>query len=175
MLCASCKASPPGFDAVRAPYLMAGQLRDLVYGLKYRGLTSWAPRMGELMAAHLDSHTVGFDVVLPVPLHRRRERERGYNQSELLARTVGRLAGVTVEPQLLRRRRHTPPQVSMSSIDERRGNMDGAFECADYLDSRRVLLVDDVVTTGATMAACSGALKAGGAESVWGLALARHP
>lgn len=114
------------------------------------------------------------DVLIPVPLHRCRERERGYNQSELLARELGTLIGLPVATEVLRRTRDTPPQVSMSGHRERRRNIADAFQCTGELSRQRVLLIDDVVTTGSTMAACAGPLKAAGATSVWGLALARQ-
>ena len=125
------------------------------------------------MARHLDSARLSPDVIAPVPLHGRRERERGYNQSSLLAREVSRRAGIG-SAQALRRTRDTPSQTAMS-IEERRRNVDGAFECAGDVRGRRVLLVDDVVTTGATMSACAATLKAAGATRVWGLAFARQP
>ncbi len=114
------------------------------------------------------------DVVVPVPLHRSSERERGYNQSELMARVVAADADLPFGRRLLRRVRKTAPQIAMAAYEDRRRNIEGAFECRDDLDGQRVLLIDDVVTTGSTMSACAEALKAAGARSVWGLALARQ-
>ena len=111
-------------------------------------------------------------MIAPVPLHGRRERERGYNQSSLLAREVSRRAGIGLA-HALRRTRDTPTQTAMS-IEERRRNVDGAFECAGDVRGQRALLVDDVVTTGATMSACAATLKAAGATKVWGLSFARQ-
>ena len=174
LTCSWCHAMPPAFDGVRAPYLMEGTAREIVYGLKYRNLRASAPELGRLMGAHLALEPVPADVLVPVPLHPRRERERGYNQSGLLAREVSKQSGIPMEPQLLRRIRNTRPQVSVEDHEERRRNMEGAFECAPEIGSLKVLLIDDVVTTGATMSACAGPLKAAGAASVWGLALARQ-
>ena len=146
----------------------------MVYGMKYRNLRSLAPTMGRLMAAHREQDRIPADALVAVPLHPRRERDRGYNQSALLAREVSRWTGISVETGLLRRTRDTAPQVSMASHEERRENIEGAFECAGGVEGLRVLLIDDVVTTGSTMSACAGPLKAAGAASVWGLALARQ-
>ena len=172
-VCAWCAAIPPAFDGIRAPYLLDGPITEMVYGLKYRNLRSWAPGMGRLMATHIESSPDSADLLVPVPLHRRRERDRGYNQSELLAREVSELTAIPLEPEVLSRTRDTPPQISMTSQEDRRRNMEGAFACTASVGGRRVLLVDDVVTTGATMSACARELKAAGAASVWGLALAR--
>ena len=174
-LCSWCTATAPASDGISAPFLMEGAVRDMVYGLKYRNLRASAPALARLMAAYLESGPPTFGLLVPVPLHRRRERERGYNQSELLARELCKSVGIPLETRLLRRTRNTPPQVSMKSPDERRLNIEGAFECARNLGAITVLVVDDVVTTGSTISSCAGALKAAGASSVYGLALARQP
>jgi len=152
---------------------MEGPVRDMVHGLKYRNLRAWAPHMGRLMGTHMAQEPLPADVLVPVPLHRRRERQRGYNQSDLLAREVGRWTGIPLAPRILARTRDTAPQVSMSSNVERRRNIEGAFECTGPVKGMKVLLIDDVVTTGATMNACARALEDSGAEAVWGLSLAR--
>ncbi len=126
------------------------------------------------MVSHLKKRSMSLDVVVPVPLHRSSERERGYNQSELLARVVASEADMPLNRGLLRRTKKTARQISMDSYEERRRNIEGAFECVQDLEGERVLLIDDVVTTGSTMSACAEALKAAGARSVWGLALARQ-
>jgi len=171
--CAWCKETGPAFDGVTAPYLMEGPVKEMVYDLKYRDLRAAAPDLGRLMAAHLKSSRLPADLLIPVPLHRRRERERGYNQSTLLAREISVLTGIPVEAETLYRTRNTAPQVSMTGREERLKNIEGAFEARADLGGRRVLVVDDVVTTGSTISACAAPLKAAGAASVWGLALAR--
>ena len=172
--CSSCQAWPPAYDRITAPYLMDGGVRDIVFELKYRDIRALAPDVGELMAEHLESARLAPDLIVPVPLHGRRERERGYNQAMLLAREVSKRTGLPVE-EALRRTEDTPPQVSMVGLDKRRANIEGAFECVGDVRGRRVLLVDDVVTTGSTMGACAAPLKAAGASKVWGLAFARQP
>ena len=109
-----------------------------------------------------------------MPLHPRRERGRGYNQAELLARELSKRTGLPLASRAIRRLRNTPPQVSVAGHDQRRRAVQGAFECMSDIGGQRVLLIDDVVTSGSTMSACAAALKAGGARSVWGLALARQ-
>ena len=172
-VCSWCAAAPPSFEGISAPYRMKGPVSEMVRGLKYRGVKAWAPHMAKLMARHLESRPVPADTIVPVPLHRRRKRARGYNQSEVLARELSERAGLPLSPKLLRRVRDTPPQVSMTSNEDRRQNVVGAFEWKGDAGGLRVLVVDDVVTTGATISACASALKAGGAVSVWGLSLAR--
>jgi ComF family protein len=110
-----------------------------------------------------------------VPLHPRRLRSRGYNQAVLLARELGKLAGLPVEEKALRKERNTPPQARATSAHERRENVKGSFSCRpESVEGKQVLLLDDVCTTGATLEACSLVLKEAGASSVWGLTLARE-
>ncbi len=172
--CEWCASERPAIDGIRAPYLMEGAMRDAVHFFKYRDYRAGAPELGRMLAQHLDSRPIPADVIASVPLRWRRERERGYNQSALLARELGKLIDTPVDNRLLRRTRHDPPQVSLDGYEERRRNIEGAFECRAKLDGVTVLLIDDVVTTGSTMSACASSLKAAGATSVWGLALARQ-
>ncbi|MDA1347680.1 MAG: ComF family protein [Chloroflexi bacterium] len=174
LLCDWCARSRPEVDGIRAPYLFEGVVREMVHDLKYRNIRAAAPDLARLLADFLNTNRVPGDVLVPVPLHRSAERRRGYNQSQLLARELAKLTRLPLVGHALRRTRYTEPQVSMDSLDQRRTNIDGAFECFDDISGRTVLLIDDVVTTGSTMSACAEALKASGAASVWGLALARQ-
>ena len=171
--CASCEAEPPAYDGLRAPYAFTGPVRDMVHNLKYKNVRASAPDLGRLMADYLWSDSIPGGVLVPVPLHSRRERARGFNQSALLAREVSRLTGIPLAEDVLRRSRNTAPQVSMAGPVERKENIEGAFECIGDVAGLEILLIDDVVTTGSTMSACAEPLKAAGASSVWGLALAR--
>ena len=173
-LCEACASSPPAFDGIRAVCLFDGAARKLVHSLKYANFRAVAPDMARLLADLPGPRPVPGEVIVPVPLHPRRERTRGYNQSELLARTVGKRMGLPVRPGIVRRVRNTPPQVSIENYEERRSNIEGSFACPASLSGESVLLMDDVVTTGSTMSACAAALKAAGARSVWGLAFARQ-
>ena len=172
--CRWCRESPLSVDGIRAPFLMEGAVREAVFSLKYRGVRAAAPELGRLLAQYLADHAVPGEVIVPVPLHRRRLRTRGYNQSALLARVLSKLTGVPQANNLLTRFKDAPPQVEAATRSQRRTNVDGSFHAAADIGGLKVLLIDDVVTTGSTMSACAAALKAAGAASVWGLALARE-
>ena len=123
----------------------------------------------------MESHRLPADVVVPVPLHPKRLRERGYNQSELLARELGALVKLPVIAGELVRRRYTPPQARTASVAEREANMVDAFAClGNSMEGRQVMIIDDVSTSAATLDSCAAALKSAGAASVWGLVLARE-
>lgn len=109
----------------------------------------------------------------PAPLHAKRLRERGYNQAELLAREIAGALGAPLLNGAIKRKRDTPPQVSMTSFAERLENVRGAFAPVRRVDVGAVVLVDDVATTGATLSAAAQALREAGAERVYGLAFAR--
>jgi ComF family protein len=170
--CPLCRLGLLGFDQVYSWGSYEGPLRKLVHLFKYGGVRPLGARFGEWMAAALPADA-GFDLVTPMPLHWRRYWERGFNQSETLAREVARRRGVPLR-QALRRVRSTAPQAGLTNA-KRRANVRGAFALARgaRLDGLRVLLVDDVITTGATASACARVLKRGGARQVAVLALAR--
>ncbi len=150
-------------------------MRQAVYQLKYRNLRALAILLAQLLNDYLITSPIPGEVLVPVPLHRKRLRERGYNQSSLLARELGKLVNLPVVADCLIRQRHAPPQARTSTVDERQSNVTDAFTCCDQrLRDKQVLLIDDVSTSGATLDACAAALKAAGATSVWGLALARE-
>jgi len=131
--------------------------------------------LAKLLQDYLATNPMPGEVLTPVPLHRKRLRERGYNQSSLLAKELGKLTGLPVVDDCLIRQRHAPPQARTSTVAERRSNVANAFACRDNrLRDKQVLLIDDVSTSGTTLDACAAALKAGGATSVWGLVLARE-
>ena len=147
-----------------------GSLRDIIHALKYEGRRSIAPPLGALMRSAGAELLRGADVVVPVPLHPRRERSRGFNQADDLARALG----VPVRP-LLRRIRYTTSQIELPK-DDRHRNVHDAFALADKpkgLSPHVVVLVDDVSTTGATLEACALVLKAAGAKEVRALTAAR--
>ena len=150
-------------------------MRQAIHQLKYRNLRALAMPLAKLLRDYLVTNPVPGEVVVPVPLHRRRLRERGYNQANLLARELGKLINSPVVDDCLIRLRHAPPQARTLTVDERRSNVANAFTCRDRrLQDKQVLLVDDVSTSGATLDACAAALKAFGTTSVWGLVMARE-
>lgn len=176
LVCPDCASHPGEIDGIRSVFRFEGCVRQAVHHLKYRGLKALAPPLAHHMARYLDAHPLPRDVLVPVPLHPRRLRERGYNQSALLAREMAAVSPLSVDEGCLVRRANTPPQTRTRSAEERHRNIAGAFACQDArLKGKQVLLVDDVCTSGATLNACAKALKAGGAASVWALTLAREP
>ncbi len=150
-------------------------MRQAIHQLKYQNLRALVVPLAKLMQEYLTANPVPGEVLVPVPLHKKRLRERGYNQSGLLAQKLGRLSNLPVVDDCLIRQRHTPPQVRTSTVEERWHNIATAFVCRDSrLQGKQVLLIDDVSTSGATLDACAAALKASGAISVWGLVMARE-
>jgi ComF family protein len=124
------------------------------------------------MADYWRAHDLSFDLVVPVPLHQARLRERGYNQAGLLAQALARRVECAYEAEALVRHRATAPQVELDA-SARRENVRDAFLCAGDVSGRRVLVIDDVCTTGATLESCAAPLYAAGADCVWALTLAR--
>ena len=175
--CQWCLEHPAMIDGIRAPYLFEGPLRETVHRLKYRGWRAAAPVLGGLLAGYLEQHKFPAQatdpVLVPVPLHSRRLRSRGYNQSYLLAKETGKLVDLPVRQDLVTRVKDSPPQVEVRGGEHRRANVAGSFEAAARAEGLSILLVDDVATTGSTLMACAAALKEAGAASVWGLVLAR--
>ncbi|UFS72393.1 ComF family protein [Geomonas sp. RF6] len=175
-LCGPCLLHAPPFDSCRSATLYEGPVRDLVHRLKYDGKVHLALPLGLLMVHALEPlrAQVGPELIVPVPLHRRRLRQRGYNQSQLIAEEVGKRWKVPVSVGNLRRVRWTEPQTSLPAA-ERKVNVRGAFEVryAERLEGKRVLLVDDVLTTGSTVRACAAALKGARAASVCVATVAR--
>ncbi len=170
--CRHCAEAPPAFVSVRAAFVMDGGARHLVHELKYRGMSALGEPMARLMAERIDPGDA--DVVLPVPLHRGRERSRGYNQAAVLARHLAAAGGLPFDARAARRIRATAPLARTMRREERRAIVQGAFAArSERVAGRRVLLVDDVVTTGATLDACSEALLAAGARDVHCITFAR--
>jgi ComF family protein len=185
-LCPACEAElpvlgrardVPPFARVVAPFRYAWPVDALIRGFKYHGQLPHGRVLGTLLAeAVLASGTPRPQLIVPVPLHPARERERGYNQAWELARTAGRLLDVPVAPTLCVRTRATPPQASLDGA-ARRANLAGAFAVTRPPGALHVALMDDVLTTGATVAALAAALLGAGVERVdcWTVARASGP
>jgi ComF family protein len=166
--------TPPRIDGIRAVGFLEGSLQTAIHRFKYSNVRPLAVPLGRLASQYLEENPLPVKIIVPVPLHSHRLRDRGYNQSELVAKQLGSTTGMRVVTNVLLRVRSTIPQVGLRA-DQRRENVKGAFRCADTsLKGQDVLLVDDVCTTGATLEACSVALQQAGASHVWGLALARE-
>lgn len=175
-VCEDCLRKRPSFDMARAPYLYDGPLMTAIQELKYAHRSHLADSLGSLLASFAQTwigESKG-SLLMPVPLHPRRLRSRGFNQSLLLARCVASKTGAELDFLSLRRTRYTKPQTELSS-EERKKNVRKAFEVVkpEAVKGRTVVLVDDVATTGSTLHECAKALKKAGADSVLCLVLAR--
>ena len=176
VVCPRCRAAPPDFDRARAVFAFRDAAQAFVLKYKYAGCpylalpaSRWLKEAGESVLSWED-----YDALVPVPLHPRKARERGFNQSELLAAGLSRFCGVPLAQRKLARSRYTKTQTRLD-VAERRENMRRAFRVATpgYFRGKSVLLIDDVHTTGATVNECARVLKADGAERVDVLTLAR--
>lgn len=175
ILCSACVSWHASIDGIRSPLKFEGLAREAVHQLKYKNLRTLARPFANLLREYLAANPLPAEALVPVPLHPRRLRERGYNQSYLLARELGRLFNLPVVDKSLVRVKFILPQAQTKSVDERHRNVREAFKCSDSkIKNRQVLLIDDVSTSGATLDACARALKSAGAVSVWGLVLARE-
>lgn len=173
--CAVCAADPPPYDYARSAALFEGALREALHAFKFSGKRALARPLGDLAAEHCAATLAeAIEAVVPVPLARERERERGFNQAELLAQRVARRLGVPLRPRWLWRVRPTRPQSDLAA-SERRANVRGAFRASSRVSGCHVLVVDDVLTTGATLGECARALRDGGARRVGVLTVARVP
>ncbi len=165
-LCGGCHASPPNFDRAFVPFRYQPPLDALIKNLKFGGRLAHARLLGDLFAAALAERGGPLpDCIVPVPLHPLRLRERGFNQALELARAAARRFQIPLRATGLRRVRHTLPQ---TQLDARRRQINplGAFALGDPLPGKRVALMDDVITTGSTIAECARVLRSGGATAI---------
>ena len=172
-LCDRCRVEPPPFRSLRAWAAFDFPVRQALHKLKYRRDMGLGDALAVPLAHFTESLSWPLDVVLPVPLGRKRMQERGYNQVALIARPLSLALGLDYRPAALKRKRETASQVGLSAA-ERRDNMQNAF-LADALVVRgkTVLVMDDVSTTGSTLSSCADALLQAGANHVFALTVAR--
>lgn len=164
--CIPCRHRRLYFAAARAAGIYDGTLREAIHALKFRGRRALAAPLGGLMAERvIGAGLSAAQLVIPVPLHHRRLRERGYNQSELLASEVAGHLGLPVRSDVVIRRQATEAQSGLT-LEDRRANVRGAFAAARSLKGQTVLLVDDVLSTGFTASECSRVLRQAGATQV---------
>lgn len=170
--CALCRLGVHGFDAAYSYGFYEGELRELIHLFKYGRIETLAGPLGRLLALALPRDRE-FDVIVPMPLHWRKRWQRGFNQSQLLAREIARRTGIPLS-KALRRVRFTAAQAGLTNAKRRR-NVSGAFRArkTGALPGGRVLLIDDVMTTGSTAASGARALKLAGARQVTLLTVAR--
>ncbi|MCX6024258.1 MAG: ComF family protein [Chloroflexi bacterium] len=173
-VCRPCRMMPPTFlNGARSAYRFGGAIREALHALKYDGVSALAGPLGADLAEVLSYAPWRTDLLVPAPLHSQRQRERGYNQAEKLAQAASAITGAKVDARSLRRTRATVTQTALKDT-ERRANVRGAFAwTGPELEGRTVTLVDDVMTTGATLDACAAALRAAGAGAVYAVTVAR--
>lgn len=169
-LCGHCLAQAPHFDETTALYRYDFPLDRLIHAFKYRNRLALAAWFGDALGNALAGRR--FDRIIPLPLHPARLRERGFNQSGEIARVMSRHLAVPLDLDSCRRWRPTLPQAELS-IKDRGANVRGAFECTADLAGGRILLVDDVMTSGATLNECARVLKLHGAAAVETAVVAR--
>ncbi len=175
-MCGNCSTDNPSFDSARGAYAYEGAISNLIHAFKYQNKTHLRRPLAQLTTVALPQLTAtsGHDLVLPVPLHRRKLSRRGFNQAVLLGEIIARHAGLPFDRHNLRRIRWTEPQINLKA-DERRTNVKGAFEVSTphLVEGLRILLIDDVFTTGSTVEECSRVLKKAGAAAVDVITVAR--
>ncbi|HEY6873397.1 MAG TPA: ComF family protein [Geobacteraceae bacterium] len=174
--CGGCHEEPPPFAAARAAVVFDGPVRELVHRFKYGKKVQHSRPLGLLAARQLDEFAAASeaDLLIPVPLHVKRLRQRGFNQAVLLGEILAKRWRLPLSRNDLRRIRWTEPQINLSAA-QRQGNVRGAFAVHDpaAVRDRRIILVDDVYTTGSTVAECARTLKKAGAEAVFVVTVAR--
>ncbi len=153
--CAGCREQPPLFGKLRAIAFYEPTLREAIHLMKYEKKQVISKHLVQLLQAHLpaDLASTDYDFLLPVPLHANRFRQRGFNQAEQIAQGVAKTSGVPVRTDILVRIRDTVPLSSLHSREERRESIAGAFEVQslDSIQNRKILLIDDIFTTGTTI------------------------
>jgi ComF family protein len=176
-LCPACAAEPPAYDRARAALRYDEDSRRLILAFKHADRTDITPALGRWLARAGSELLAEADVIAPVPLHRWRLLRRGYNQAALLANALAPAVSVAVVPDLLQRVRATASQQGLSGRARLENITAGAFRLHPWhrrrVEGRRVVLVDDVLTTGATVGACACVLRRAGASQIDILTLAR--
>lgn len=171
-VCDTCRLERPRFHALRAWAVFEDPVRKALHKLKYRRDIA----LGDSLAAQMVPYVMGlnwpFDMILPIPLGRKRYKERGYNQVAMIAKPLALALGVPFSPHGLSRRKETRSQVGLSK-EERVENVTGAFQAGTGVKGKTILVMDDVSTTGSTLSSSAEALFSSGAKDVYALTVAR--
>ena len=172
-LCGACIADPPHYDASCAAFIYAYPVDALIQALKYGGRLALAGLFAHKLRERIEG-TAGIDLIVPLPLHPARLAERGFNQAAEITKVLSRLSGIAMDARLVRRVRDTAPQTALP-WRERAANMRHAFSCEQDLAGLHIAVVDDVMTTGATLDEFARTLKRSGAARVENWVVARTP
>lgn len=172
-VCGRCQWSPSPVDETIAPFKYAPPVSDAIHHLKYHRKLACGRDLGHLLARELETRSCWLpDVLVPVPLHWRRRLHRGFNQSLEIAQPVSRALDIPIDTRLVTRRVHTMPQIGLTP-QRRRGNLQRAFQASPGSKPRSVAIVDEVVTSGATVSELAGCLRRSGVERILVWAIAR--
>lgn len=176
IISARAAADPPLYDRARAVAHFSGVMRDMILVFKYADAHNARRLFGRWLTSAGAELIADCDIIAPVPMHPRRLFSRRYNQAAILAREIAKTSGHRYEPILINRIRHTESQAGLTSRDQRRRNLAGAFAASprqqQRIAGRKILLIDDVITTGTTLNACARVLRRAGAARIDALALA---
>ena len=173
--CGACRRGDHAFDLARSVFLFTDPMRGILHHFKYSGRVSLARPLGRQLRSHMEEEGFRGATALPVPLHRARERERGFNQAAVLAKAVSRHSGLRVDEHSLARTTDTPMHRAAMDSKAREATVTKVFEVVrpGLVCGRNILLVDDLLTSGATVSQCARVLKKCGADKVIVLTLAR--
>lgn len=174
-ICEDCKETPPPYDVLRSWAEFNGPLRDALHHLKYRSDIALGDTLSRPLIRLLKEYNWDIEIVIPIPIGKQHHKERGYNQAALIAYPIALALGINYSDKLIKRIKETKSQVNLSST-ERFKNLYSAFQGnSAKLNGKKVLLVDDVTTTGATMISCAKALVESGCERIYCLTVAKTP
>ena len=172
-VCKSCQEDPPNYNQLRFWGIYEGTLKTIIQNIKYKRSFGLIEYLKHELASFIQDWNIDFDLIVPVPLGRKRQRERGFNQSAKVSIAVGKILEKPVNQDSLQRIRETRTQVGLNNT-ERQNNVRDAFRANETIfNGKDVLLVDDIATTGATINACSKALRMGGAARVFCFTVAK--
>lgn len=172
-VCSRCAVNPPEFTMLRSVYEYQGGLRNAIHRLKYDNDLGVGEILGRKCADHLERLHWKIDLVIPVPLGKKRRKERGYNQAAMIAYPMSLMLGIQYGQKQLVRSKETVTQVEYNA-EQRKQNVHEAFSAPNsHLKGKNILIIDDVITTGSTMDECARALKKAGVKNVYGLSVAR--
>lgn len=174
-LCTDCTSHPHSFRRGYTCLAYGGNVKDMLLKFKHGQRAYYGKKLAQVMADRIEPEELDLDLILPVPMYRKKQQKRGYNQAEVMANQLGKLMEIPCEPRALIRLRDTPPMKGLGP-EERRANMENAFtvppKWGTMINGKRILLIDDIYTTGSTVDACSEILLAAGAVQVFVLTLA---